>query len=349
VPEGAVISALDAVVDLLERLAGRQAQASRAARVPPASRPVRLPAALRRGDRVAVMSPCGPVLDHGLLDAGIAVLESWGLQVVEGTSARRSAGHLAGTDAQRAADLNAAFTDPDVRGIWVARGGYGLTRVVDRLDWSAVAADPKVVVGFSDVTTLLVAARQRIGLVTVHGPFAGRLAAAPTTVVERMRRVVFGEPVARTLTGQALESSSIAGASGPLVGGNLTVLAAMCGTPDQLDATGCVVLLEEVGEAPYRVDRALTQLRATGALDGAVGIVVGQAVGCAPPADRPSATVDEVFAERLGDLGVPVVTGLPIGHMADHHAVLHGATASIDAATGHVEVRVRLPAPGGMR
>jgi len=301
-----------------------------------------MPRALRPGARVAIVSPCGPVLDHDLLDRGIGLLRSWGLQVVEGRHARASTGHLAGTDDQRVNDLNTALADPDIRAMWVTRGGYGLTRILDRVDWPALAADPGIIVGFSDVCALLAAAWRRIGLVTVHGPFVGRLAVQSPAVRDQVRAVVFGvghEP----LTGAPMAGTPRHRARAPLVGGNLSVLAALAGTPDQLDAKGCVLLLEDVGEAPYRVDRLLTQLRHSGSLDGVVGVAVGSPVRCEPPPSRPSATFTEVLVDRLGDLGVPVVTNLPIGHMAAQRAVLHGGEVTIDSGDGTLVAHDRLP------
>lgn len=301
-----------------------------------------VPPPLRPGDRVAVVSPCGPVLDHGVLDRGIGLLRAWDLRVVEGRHARASTGHLAGTDDQRVTDLNAAITDPDIRAVWVTRGGYGLTRILDRVDWAALAADPTIIVGFSDVSALLVATWRRIGLVTVHGPFVGRLAAKPPAVRAQVRAVLFGADAA-PLTGVPLAGTPRRSVGAPLIGGNLSVLAALAGTPDQVDARGCALLLEEVGEAPYRVDRLLTQLRHSGTLAGVVGVAVGTPVRCIPPAGRPSAAVAEVVAERLGNLGVPVVTDLPIGHMPDQRAVLHGGEVTLDGRGGTLTMRSRLP------
>jgi muramoyltetrapeptide carboxypeptidase len=282
------------------------------------------------------------VLDHALLDDGIALLRSWGLEVVEGDHVRLSIGHLAGTDEQRAADLNAAIATADARAVWVTRGGYGLTRILDRIDWHALAAAPKIIVGFSDVTALLAVAWRRIGLVTVHGPFLGRLAIQPLPARDRLRALLFGEPTAGPVAGTCLPTAPRATVRGPLIGGNLTVLGALAGTPQQVDADGCVLLLEEVGEAPYRVDRTFTQLRNSGTFGGVAGIAVGAPVRCDPPAMRPSATFAEVLVDRLGDLGIPVVTDLPIGHMPEGHALLHGGQVTLDGERGRLHLHDRL-------
>lgn len=277
-----------------------------------------------------------------MLDRGIGVLRAWDLDVVEGSHVRAATGHLAGDDDHRVADLNAAIADPDVRAAWVTRGGYGLTRILDRIDWRALAADPIAIVGFSDVSALLVAAWRRIGLVTVHGPFVGRLAAQRVSVQRQVREVLLGTGAREPSTGVPLPGAPRRVVRAPLIGGNLTVLAALAGTPDRVVARGCVLLLEEVGEAPYRIDRLLTQLRHSGTLEDVAGVAVGAPVGCDPPAARPSGTFADVLADRLDDLGVPVVTGLPIGHMADQHAVLHGGDVTLDGAEGSLAVHTRL-------
>jgi muramoyltetrapeptide carboxypeptidase len=300
------------------------------------------PPPLRRGDTVAVVSPCGPVLDHALLDDGIAQLTAWGLRVIEGRHVRKASGHLAGPDAQRLSDLNAAIADPEVRALWITRGGYGMTRILSGIDWAGLAARAKLIVGFSDVTALLVGAWQRVGLVGVHGHFVGRLTVQPAAARERLRAVLFGEDAPVVLAGNALPTGATRAVTAPLIGGNLTVLAALAGTPDAVRAPGCILLVEEVGEAPYRVDRLLTQLRHSGALDGVVGVAVGAAVRCDPPSTRPSGTFERVVADRLGGLGIPVVTGLGIGHMSDQRALLHGGTVTLDGAAGTVTCHDRL-------
>ncbi|HSK97772.1 MAG TPA: LD-carboxypeptidase, partial [Euzebyales bacterium] len=233
---------------------------------------------------------------------------------------------------------NAAFRDPAVRAVWAARGGYGLTRILHLLDWPALATHPKLLIGFSDVTALLLAAWQRIGLRTLHGQVVARLHLLTDAARDRLRRTAFGDP---TVLDDEVVGTVVAGTTGggstptagPLVGGNLAVLASLAGTPDQLRADGCILLLEEVDEAPYRVDRLLTQLRGSGALDGAAGIAVATPVRCAAPGVR-SATFDEVVRDRLGDLGVPLLTDLPLGHIDDQFALVHGATAELDMTRG---------------
>lgn len=305
------------------------------------SRPV-LPAPLRPGDRVALVAPSG-IVDIGRLEAGSATLRAWGYEPVEMPGVRRRLGHLAGTDEERLADLQAAVDDPALRAIWVTRGGYGLTRIVERLDLAGLARDPRWVIGFSDVTALLHALWRRLGLVSCHGQFAARLHlvedACPDAAAH-LRALLSGELPGGslpTLPGDPAPRELVGGqATGPLVGGNLAVTCAGIGTTNQLDTRDTVLMLEDVNEAPYKLDRMLTQLRHAGMLDGVSGVVLGHFVGCDPAPSVPSATVDEVLGDRLGDLGVPVLAGLPLGHHDRHLAVPHGATVTLDATAGRL-------------
>jgi muramoyltetrapeptide carboxypeptidase len=314
---------------------------------------VLLPVPLRAGGAVAVVAPSGPVQDDQL-DAGVAQLTTWGYRPVVMPHTRDVHGHLAGTDDARLEDLNAALADPDVRAVWTARGGYGLTRILDRIAWDALAADPKPLVGFSDTTALHLAAWKRLRLVSFHGQFAGRahLLARYPDAAAHLRSLLAGEVRAGPLP--ALDGERpprvVAGgcAEGRLLGGNLTLLTATIGTPWQLDTAGAVLLVEEVGEEPYAIDRSLTQLRGAGLLDDVAGVIVGRFRGCDPvpkvpgrggvPVAPSSATADEVVVERLGDLGVPVLADLPVGHVDRHLALPHGAEVRLDADRGVLEL-----------
>ncbi len=293
---------------------------------------------------VAVVSPAGPV-DPVKLDAGEAILAGWGLTVQEGPSTRLRTGYLAGSDEQRAADLNAAIRDPQVRAVWASRGGYGVTRILDAIDWAALAADPKLLVGFSDATALLAAAWRRAGLVTVHGQVVERLPLLDDVTAQWLRSLVMSADAPGLLPqvaigGSALVPRTAVGgvAEGRLLGGNLTMLAALAGTRDELRAKGAIVVLEDTGEAPYSVDRLLTQLLAAGVLSKVAGVAVGEPVYSDP------AAVTAVFVERLSGLGVPVVTGLPLGHISHQVAFVHGGLARLDGDAATLEL---LEAPAG--
>lgn len=301
------------------------------------------PRALAPGDRVAIVAPSHAVVPERL-DAGLRTLRGWGLVPVELPHARDRHGHLAGSDDARLDDLQHALDDPDLRAVWVARGGSGLGRIVDRLDWTRMGADPKPIIGFSDATTLLHAAWRQLRLVTVHGQFAGRahLVDRHPDAAGHLLDLLHGRlgPGSRMRLPGGPEPVTVVGgtAEGRLLGGNLSVLAAAVGTPWQADLAGAMVVLEEVGEAPYRIDRALTQLRTAGLLDRVAGVLVGGFVACDPPAGAPSATVAEVVEDRLGDLGVPVLAELPIGHVDGNLALPHGARVRLTADTATLEL-----------
>lgn len=245
-------------------------------------------------------------------------------------------GHLAGHDAARAADLDSAFRDPTLRAVWAARGGYGSGRLLDRLDWEALRHDPKVLVGFSDLTALLLAAWRRLRLVTFHGPFVGQLGdlAHDRLRASSLHRLLTDPSAVLTLAKEAAGATTVTGGivEGRLVGGNLALLCSLVGTPDQPDTDDAVLLLEDVHEAPYRLDRMLVQLRRAGLLDRVAGIAVAALRGCVPPVDRPSASAEEVIADLLGDLGVPVLQGLELGHTDGQLAVPLGVRVRLDAS-----------------
>lgn len=288
------------------------------------------PRPLRAGARIVVAAPSGPVPEEKLL-AGLDVLRALELgEISLAPNLRARAGYFAGPDADRLAALQAALDDPAVDAIVCARGGYGLTRLLPRLDPRGLLAAPKLLVGFSDVTALLCWAL-RAGLAGVHGPVVTQLAELAPEDVARLAAIVRGEVPAPLVGAGAVGRGR---AAGPLVPANLEVLRSLVGTPWLPDLSGCVVALEEIGERPYRIDRALTQLLLAGAFAGVRGFAVGQLCACEePPSGNPdSPSAAQVIVERLGELGVPVVLGLPFGHDPKRHAALPcGSRVEVDA------------------
>ncbi|MFE2069935.1 LD-carboxypeptidase [Streptomyces sp. NPDC059467] len=291
------------------------------------------PARLTAGARIAVVAPSGPVVEERL-QAGLDILRGWDLDPVVAPHALAEDGdlrYLAGSDADRAADLQRAWCDPAVSAVLCARGGYGAQRVVDLLDWEAMrAAGPKAFVGFSDATVLHEAFATRLGLATLYGPVAaGADFVKSTEAQEHLRATLFAPETVRTITGRG--TALVPGrARGVTVGGCLTLLATGLGTPHtHPGARGGLLLLEDVGEAPYSLDRSITQLLRSGWLDGVAGILLGSWDRCGP-CER----VRAVLADRLGGLGVPVVEEFGFGHCEGALTMPLGVTAELDADTG---------------
>ncbi|MDR8409262.1 LD-carboxypeptidase [Nonomuraea sp. 3-1Str] len=280
---------------------------------------------IRPGDTVAVVAPSGPP-DAALLKRGVERLEGLGLKVVAGGRVldRQELPYLAGSDADRAADLQAAWCDPAVTAVFCARGGYGAARLLGLIDWDAMrAAGPKTLVGSSDITALHHVFAAELGVPTLHGP----MPACDTIAGGDAPEPVSWEHLRAALTGQAPpvtgdRALAPGRAEGVLAGGNLSLLASMCGTRHHPSFDGKIVLLEDIGEEPYRIDRMLTQLLQAGAFDGVRGLVLGSWVDCGDPAP--------VLRDRLLPLGVPVLAGLPVGHGSPQLSVWLGAPAVID-------------------
>ncbi|GAA1667382.1 LD-carboxypeptidase [Nonomuraea maheshkhaliensis] len=281
---------------------------------------------MRQGDTVAIVAPSGPP-NAVLLRRGVRRLEELGLKVVVGAHVldRQGLDYLAGEDAHRAADLQSAWCDPAVTGVFCCRGGYGAARLLDLLDWDAMrAAGPKVLLGSSDITALHNAFAIELGVATLHGPMAacdviaGDEEGPEPLTWESMRQALF--EAAPLVRGDRVLAPGRA--EGVLRGGNLSLLASMCGTRWQPSFAGGIAFLEDVGEEPYRIDRMLTQLLQAGVFDGVRGIALGSWVGCGDPYP--------VLEDRLASLGVPVVAGLPVGHGSPQMSVWLNALGVID-------------------
>jgi len=279
---------------------------------------------------VAVVAPAGPP-DPDTYRSGLAILAARYtlVHVYQPPSSGEPAGalpYLADADERRAEQLNGALRDPEVEAIFCARGGYGAMRILPLLDGEALVRRRPPLVGFSDVTVLHAWAA-RLGVPTVHGPVVTQLPRLPEDEVRSLCALLEGTALPRL---DRLRCVSPGQARGPLWGGNLTLLSHLCGTPHLPDLAGHVLLLEEIGEAPYRLDRMLTQLRLAGVLTHVAGIVVGELLDC----DAPGISAERVVCDRLSDLGVPVVCGAPIGHGAHNIALPLGEDVCLDATRG---------------
>src|SRR4051812_22319159 len=276
---------------------------------------MRLPPALRPGDRIAVVAPASP-FDRDAFERGIAELRSLGFEPVYDDGVFARTGYVAGSARDRAEALHRAWRDPSIAGIVAVRGGYGSVQLLPLLDPAVATASPKVLLGYSDITTLHVWLTERAGVAAFQGPMIeGRLSrGAEGYDRDALLRVLSSPVPAGTLPAPGLETFRSGEASGPIFGGTLTQLAASLGTPWAFEPpAGHVLFLEDVAERPYRIDRLVTQLRQAGVLGRAAAVVLGTFPRCDEPGGSPS--VRDVLRELLADVNGPVVFGLPVGHV----------------------------------
>jgi muramoyltetrapeptide carboxypeptidase len=291
------------------------------------------PEALAAGARVALIAPAGPLRDQAELDCAIANAESLGWSAVVGENAMNRRGYFAGSEDERLRDINDALRDPAVDAIWCLRGGYGAMRLLPSIDYEALRDRPRWLIGYSDITALHAAFGEGAGIVTLHGPTARQ----PLTSYSRdslAAAVSLGNPFLPIPTGGAVRTIRGGQAAGRLAGGNLAVLSALCGTPYFPDLRGTLLILEDIGEAVYRVDRMLRQLLLAGVMNGVQAIAFGHCTNCAEEAGDGSRSLDEVLTEIADAVGIPCVRGVPIGHIDDQWTVPLGSMAEFDAGTG---------------
>lgn len=289
-----------------------------------------LPPPLKPPDVLRVIVPSGTLREVDAFNQGIEIWRSRGyhVQLPQNWNARE--GYLAGTDNQRRQQLLEACLDPQCRGILCGRGGYGSARLMEDWTWPEQWPEQlKWLIGFSDITALLWSLGQ-IGVSGVHGPLLTTIAGEPEWSLNRLFDWVEGRPIA-PLKGVGWGGGKV---SGVLLPANLTVATHLLGTPLQPSLSGVILALEDVTEAPYRIDRMLTQWRMSGAMAGVKGIALGRFSRCAPPKDVPSWTVEEVLRDRIWDLGIPVVSDLPFGHDGVNAALPVGQLVELDADTG---------------
>ncbi len=295
---------------------------------------MRKPRALRRGAVLGIAAPGGPV-DREKLAAGEALLREAGFEIYRRDDLLDRDGYFAGDDARRAAELMELVRRREVDGILCARGGYGCDRILPMLDAAAFREAAKPLVGYSDVTALLLWQRRCAGLVGFHGPMLDCGADLDRAALDHLiAQLTGGGALPAKLCGRALAGGR---ATGRIVGGSLTLLVASLGTPWEVDTRDAILLLEDVGERPYRIDRMLQQLRAAGKLDRLAAAGVGIFASCVDER-YPEPDVETVIARALCPLGVPVVCDLPFGHVTANFAWPMGGRATIDAASGELQL-----------
>lgn len=315
---------------------GGPAQAATAA----SPRALLKPRRLRPGDVVGLVSPGGVVPDSGI-QRRVANLESLGFKVRLGDHVRAAYGGYAGRTGQRVADLHRMFRDPEVRAIWAARGGSGCLQLLPHIDYGLVRRNPKVLIGFSDLTALHLALYRHAGLVTFHGPTAGSTFSDYSTAA---MRAVLMEPAPQAVFALAAENLRKAETQpqfvprtfkagrgeGRLMGGNLSMVCAMMGSPYLPSAKRKLLFLEDVGEAPYRIDRMLTQLRHAGFLTDSAAVMMGVCEKCEPTDGEPSLSLAETLEGQFAASRVPAVYGYSFGHIAHQYTLPIGVRARLD-------------------
>lgn len=303
-----------------------------------------LPPRLGPGARIALVAPSGPLLDRDDRTRAEALCRALGLEPVVLPHAERAYGYLAGTDAERLADLNMALADPQFDAVWCLRGGDGLNRIIADVDFAAFARAPKAVIGYSDITVLLLALWRETGVVSFHGPvarepmpaFAQHSFEAALMRATPAGRLELPTAPAGVLVPQDGRVVTLAGgtAEGRLIGGNLTLLQSLLGTRFAPDLRGAILFLEDINEDLYRIDRMLAHLRLAGALQGLAGVAIGQFTDCRRATPDGGLGLDDVLQTYFGPLAVPVVMGLPIGHIPAQWTVPIGVRAALDADAG---------------
>lgn len=303
------------------------------------------PPRLRPGDRVGLVSPATAAFETEQTKVWVDALESLGFDVVLGENYYNRHGYFAGEDAARASDINNFFVDPDIKMIF-ARGGWGAPRLLPLLDYEMIGNNPKVLLGYSDATALLSAVHTMTGLVTFHGP-----SPLNTFSAEHFRRVVMnGEHYTlknptfiteNTLvqTENRIRTMNSGKATGPILGGNLSLLTAITGSPYLPDWEGSILFVEDIEESVYRVDRMMTELALSGVLGKIAGFVFGRCTDCEPGRGFGSLTMEDMLAEHIDPLGIPAFSGSMIGHINEQFTIPLGISVEMDADAGTISMQ----------
>ncbi len=297
------------------------------------------PKRLKPGDTIGLITP-GSFIPDKALEKAIANVKKLGFKVKQSKHLRALRGYTAGTDAQRLEDLHSMFEDPAIDAIWCARGGYGCTRILPMIDYDLISRNPKALIGYSDITALHNALLQKCNLVSFHAPVAS--STMTSYAIEQFKAVLM-EPQAsytirRSSKNQEIKNdlyqstTIVAGkVQGQLIGGNLSLLAAMAGTSFEIDATNKVIFMEDIEEKPYRIDRMLTQLRQSSKLSEAAGFALGIFADCVPEPEDRSLSLIETVEDRLKDLNKPTAYGLSWGHISNQATLPIGINVELDA------------------
>jgi len=296
------------------------------------------PKPLSLGDTIGLITPSSSITEKKL-EKAISNMKMLGLKVKLGKHIKAINGYLAGTDEQRLEDLHHMFADDEVDGIWCIRGGYGVGRILPKINYKLIKKNPKVLIGYSDITALLLAVHQKTGLICFHGPVASSDFTDYT--VKHLKGILMNPQMSYTIDypeeNNAFTESTyrtkvlrVGKAKGELTGGNLTLLAAAVGTDFQPKFKNRLVFIEDIGEQPYRLDRMFTQLLQGTDLHKAAGIVLGVFADCEAKEGDRSLSLMEMFRDRLGHLEMPIIYGLSVGHIKNHMTLPVGIEAEMD-------------------
>ena len=279
------------------------------------------PSRLKPGDAVGIVSPAGPV-DRSDVMADLHLLKTSGYTVHVAPHVYDRRGYLAGSDRDRLGDLEGMFLNREIKAIFCSRGGYGSLRLLNRINYDLIRENPKILVGYSDITALLAAVYEKTGLITFHGPMVKGFASLSENTRRNLFQIISSRQPARFTGGYPLCHGK---GTGPIKGGNLSLICRLLGTPFMPDLDGSILFMEDRGEAPYRLDRMLTHLALSGRLERIKGLITGQFMDCGDPAD-----IDNIIKERFTPMNIPVAAGFPLGHGPDNTTLPLGVPAQLD-------------------
>ncbi|WP_182187833.1 S66 peptidase family protein [Pectinatus frisingensis] len=292
------------------------------------------PQRLTGGNTIGIVSPASSIAKNEIKRMS-ETLKKKGYKIKIGQHAYEQKSYLAGPDEHRVADINDFFMDDTVDAIFCSRGGYGATRILDKLDYTAIKNNPKIFIGFSDITSIHLAIQKKCGLITFHGPMSNQLCSsyADYNMEYLTKALCSSEPIGQINTANdmpPLQTLSSGTASGKIIGGNLSLITALLATPYEIETKNAILFLEDVSESPYRIDRMLTQLLSSGKLQEVRGIILGEWINCTAK-EMGDFTVQDIITDRLLPLNIPILTGLPIGHGRYNITIPEGTKVYMDA------------------
>ncbi|MGJ1438054.1 MULTISPECIES: S66 peptidase family protein [Sphingobacterium] len=300
---------------------------------------------LKLGDTIGLITPAGVLDDEESISIAREIFETLGFKVKEGKHIRSRYGNLAGTDQERIADIHDMFADKTVKAIVCIRGGSGTSRLLDRLDYRLIANNPKILLGYSDITALILALYAKTGLITFHGAvgistWTKKLAEAFNAQFVANQPAIFENPKSKgdsiVQTKDRIATIHPGIVDGVLLGGNMTVLTGLCGSPYLPDFKDKILFLEEVDEDMERVDRMFCQLKNAGVLGAIKGFIFGKCTNCKPSGGYGSVTLDQLFNDYIKPLKIPAYTGAVVGHIAEQFILPVGAKVRVDASQGTI-------------